>query len=155
LGFKVAGWSRTPKEIDEIQTFFGDDQLVGFLAKAQILVCLLPLTLETRNILNRNTFNKLPKGAYVINVARGDHLVDQDLLDALENGQLAGACLDVFRIEPLPENHPFWHHPDIRITPHISSLTDPAAVAPVIYDNYRRLTAGLPLLNQIDVESGY
>jgi glyoxylate/hydroxypyruvate reductase A len=105
--------------------------------------------------LNRRTFEKLPSGAYLINVARGAHLIEEDLLTALDSGYLSGACLDVFQTEPLPEDHRFWSHPDILITPHISSITDPVAVMPQILDNYHRMKAGKPLMYQVDVGKGY
>ena len=155
LGFRVAGWRRNYKKLDNIQTFAGDETLTDFLSQTNILICLLPLTPATKNILNRNTFNALQPGAYIINVARGEHLVESDLLDALESGQLSGACLDVFRTEPLPEDHPFWRHPKIIVTPHISSLTNPGAVAPQIIENYRRVKSGISLLNVVDVKRGY
>jgi glyoxylate/hydroxypyruvate reductase A len=116
---------------------------------------LLPLTPKTRNILNRNTFDKLPRGAYLINVARGEHLIEEDLLEALDQKQLSGACLDVFRTEPLPKSHPFWTHPQIIITPHISSWTDRGSVAPHMIENYKRVKAGKELLNEVDIERGY
>lgn len=155
LGFTVSGWSRTPKTMPGVLSFAGDDALADFLSQANILICLLPLTPATKGILNRNTFEKLPPGAYLINVARGEHLVEEDLLDALECGHLSGACLDVFNIEPLPEDHPFWDHPNIMITPHISSLTDPKAVMPQILDNYHRIKSGKPLLHVVDIARGY
>ncbi|MEL6334876.1 MAG: NAD(P)-dependent oxidoreductase, partial [Cyanobacteria bacterium J06626_26] len=104
---------------------------------------------------NVDTLSQLPQGAYVINVARGDHLVEQDLLSLINNSHLSGACLDVFRQEPLPPDHPFWSHAKITVTPHIASLTDPISVAPQIVDNYRRMTTGQPLLNQVDRPRGY
>ena len=155
IGFPVAGWSQTPKNIAGIQSFAGDDALAGFLSRSQILICLLPLTPVTKGILNRKTFEQLPVGAYLINVARGQHLVENDLLQALDSGQLAGACLDVFEVEPLPEDHPFWVHPKIRVTPHISSLTFSKAIAPQIIENYRRTKTGKPLMNVVDLKRGY
>jgi glyoxylate/hydroxypyruvate reductase A len=155
LGFKVAGWCRTPKKLDDVQCFRGPNEWQNFLSRSQILICLLPLTPSTKGILNRKTFAQLPKGAYVINVARGEHLVENDLIEALDSGQLAGACLDVFAVEPLPADHPFWSHPNIKVTPHISSLTSPKAVAPQIIENYRRAKDGRPLLNVVDLNRGY
>ena len=155
LGFSVAGWSRSPKNTDGLRHFWGDGQLPSFLGRCDILVCMLPLTPQTRNILDRDLFRQLPPDAYLINVARGEHLAEEDLLAALDEGHLSGACLDVFRTEPLPADHPFWRHPHIRVTPHISSLTDPQAVVPQIMDNYRRLLAGQPLLHLVDVQRGY
>ncbi len=155
LGFPVSGWSKTPKTIKGVDAFAGAEALDDFLSQTRILICMLPLTPETQGILNRQTFDKLPAGAYVINVARGAHLVEDDLLAALESDRLSGACLDVFEIEPLPPQHPFWDHPRVKLTPHISSITFSRAVAPQIIDNYRRSQAGQPLLNVVDPRRGY
>lgn len=155
LGFPMAGWSRTPKSNAAIDYYHGRGQFMHFLSLCNVLICLLPLTAETRNILNRGTFLALPPGAYIVNVARGEHLVETDLLDCIESGHLSGACLDVFRSEPLPATHPFWGNPKITVTPHISSITDPCSVAPQIVENYKRAQSGRPLLNQIDVHRGY
>ena len=155
FGFSVYGWSRSPKEINHIPVYSGNDELDGFLHKANILVCLLPLTPETENILNTQSFNRLPAKAYLINVARGSHLVDSDLLSALESGQLSGALLDVFRQEPLPKHHPFWSHNKITITPHVASVTNPKSAAAQIVENYRRARNGEALLNIVNVEGGY
>lgn len=155
FGFAIAGWSRTAKNIDQVDSYVGEDGLLPFLSRTDILICTLPLTASTEGILNRDIFYHLPEGAYLINVARGQHLVEKDLLTALGDGRLSGACLDVFREEPLPESHPFWTHPKITVTPHISSLTYPAAVAPQLVENYRRLESGRPLENVVDPERGY
>jgi glyoxylate/hydroxypyruvate reductase A len=155
MGFRVSGWSRTVKQVEGLHAWAGENALGEFLAQADILVCLLPLTPATQGILNRRTFARLPAGAYVINAARGDHLVEEDLLAALDSGHLSGACLDVFRQEPLPESHPFWNHPRITMTPHIASLTEPRAVAPQLVENYRRVRSGLEPLHIIDIEKGY
>jgi glyoxylate/hydroxypyruvate reductase A len=155
IGFRVAGWRRTFQKINHVQIFSGDEALTDFLSQTHILICLLPLTPATQGILNKKTFNLLQPGAYIINVARGEHLVESDLLDAIESGQISGACLDVFRTEPLPEDHPFWSHPKIIVTPHISSLTNPKAVAPQIIENYRRAKSGMSLLNVVDPVRGY
>lgn len=155
LGFDVAGWSKSEKNIGGVKSFFGNDQLDAFLARTEILVCLLPLTPATENILNRDLFAKLPKGAAIINAGRGPHLVDEDLIEALDSGHLSGATLDVFRIEPLPADHPFWRHPKIRITPHVASISDPASVAKLVAENIIRTKNGEPLLNAVDPEKGY
>ncbi len=155
LGFAVSGWSRTPKRIEGVAHFAGEGALESFLAAADVLVCLLPLTPATRGVLNRRTFERLPQGAFVINAARGEHLVEEDLLAAIDGGHLSGACLDVFREEPLPPAHPFWGHPRITVTPHIASLTFPRAVAPQLAENYRRLRAGKPPRNTVDPAAGY
>ncbi len=153
-GFEVSGWARSPKEQDGVKTFDGE-KLQEFLEDLDILVCLLPLTKKTENILNRELFESLPKGAYLINVARGEHLVEQDLLDCVNTGQLSGASLDVFSKEPLPEDHPFWENSKIHITPHIASVTDPKAVVPQIVENYERMTEGEELKNVVTREKGY
>ena len=155
LGFPVTGWSQTPKDIEGVKCLAGEDALDDFLSQTRVLICMLPLTPETRGILSHKTFDKLPAGAYVINVARGQHLVENDLLEALDSGQLDGACLDVFEVEPLPEDHPFWSHPKIIVTPHISSITYPKAVAPQIIDNYHRMKSGKALLHRVDIKRGY
>jgi len=155
LGFKVAGWRRSDHSVKGIPTYCGPDQFNVFLSQSRILVNLRPLTSATENILNRDTFAQLPRGAYLINVARGRHLVEEDLLEAIETGQLSGACLDVFRTEPLPEKHFFWKHPAIAVTPHIASLTNPDAVIPQIMENYRRILSGQEALNQVDRRRGY
>ncbi len=155
LGFKVLGWSRSAKDITGVTVLAGQERLDEFLQQTDILICLLPLTAQTRNILNKQTFAMLPAGALVINVARGEHLVEEDLLAALDSGHLQGACLDVFREEPLPPDHPFWGHPQITITPHVASITSPDSVAPQIVENYHRLKEGRPLQNVVSRQSGY
>ncbi len=155
MGFKVTGWRNSPKRVEGVETFCGSKELKPFLRQVSILVCMLPLTPDTHGILNYNTFNHLKTGAYIINVARGEHLIEADLLESLGSGQLSGACLDVFRSEPLPDDHPFWSHPDITVTPHISSLTNPAEVVPQIVDNYRRVLSKKPLLNRVDPRKKY
>ena len=121
--FPVLGWSRSPRQLAGVQCFAGEGGLADFLAATQVLVCLLPLTPATEGIMRRETLQQLKPGAYVINVARGGHLVDEDLLALLDSDHLAGATLDVFRTEPLPAGHPFWQHPKITITPHTSART--------------------------------
>ncbi|WP_026437023.1 glyoxylate/hydroxypyruvate reductase A [Acidovorax sp. JHL-9] len=121
--FPINGWSRSPKAIEGVRAFAGADQFNDFLAASRVLVNLLPLTPETANVINQDTLARLQPGAYVINVARGAHLVDEDLLAAIDSGHVAGATLDVFRTEPLPAGHPFWNHPRITVTPHTSART--------------------------------
>src|SRR6185369_16044008 len=121
--YPVLGWSRTPKDVPGVRCFAGAAQFDDFLAATRILVCLLPLTPETSGIMNARNLARLMPGGYVINVARGAHLVDEDLIALLDSGQLAGAALDVFRSEPLPAEHPFWRHPKITLTPHTSART--------------------------------
>src|SRR5258708_31864560 len=155
LGFQVRGWSRSPKTIDGVASFSGQDGLSGFAAKADILICLLPLTGETRGILARPLFEMLPGGARLINVGRGDHLVEPDLLAALDSGQLGGATLDVFQREPLAPKHPFWAHPKITITPHVAAFGSPETATPVVVENLKRALAGRPLVDHVDVVRGY
>ncbi len=155
LGFRVAGWSRTPKALDGIETFSGPEALFPFLARTDILVCLLPLTPATQGLINARTLAALPRGAYLINAARGGHVVEEDLLAALDAGQISGAALDVFRTEPLPPDHPFWTHPKVIVTPHVASITIPRSVAPQVVENLARLREGRPLLNVVDVSVGY
>jgi len=155
LGFPIRGWSRTAKNIDGIECFHGRDQLELCLSKCRVLVCLLPLTVATEGILNRETFSAMPQGSYLINVARGQHLVETDLLEALDSGQLSGACLDVFSKEPLPENHPFWLHPLITVTPHVATQTDSEYWTKQIVHPIRCLRAGLPLQNVVNSQLGY
>lgn len=155
IGFKVNGWDASSKEIENIKIYVGDTEFGEFLKNTEILICLLPLTHKTSAILNKSNLKKLPDNAYLINVARGEHVVDEDLIELIDNGKLSGACLDVFSIEPLPEDHPFWSHPNIMITPHIASLTNPKSVAPQILENYQRIKSGQPFLNQVSIESGY
>lgn len=156
LNFDVSGWSRTPKSIDEITCFHGLGQgLDHFLARSDVLVCLLPLTPDTIGVLGGKTFARLPRGAYVINAARGGHLVEPDLLAALGSGQLAGATLDVFAQEPLPGDHPFWRDPRITITPHVASDTHARTAAKSIAASIRRIEAGEPLSYLVDLERGY
>lgn len=155
FGFTVQGWANSEKSIAHVTCFVGRSSLPQFLSDTQILVCLLPLTETTSGILNKDLFEKLPKNAFVINVARGGHLVDSDLLEMLDNGHLSGAGLDVYHEEPLPATHPFWQHPKIHMTPHYASVSAPESVVPQILENYRRLRAGKPLLNQVSMDKGY
>ncbi|NND78321.1 MAG: glyoxylate/hydroxypyruvate reductase A, partial [Maribacter sp.] len=141
--------------LDGIKTFAGDQEQEAFLKTTQILVCLLPLTKETFGILNTDLFAQLPKGAHIINVARGGHLVDGELLEMLDNGHLSGASLDVFNEEPLDVDHPFWEHPKVHMTPHYASVSDTASVVPQIIANYRRLESGKELLNLVSKTKGY
>lgn len=155
LGFAVHGWSRRPKRLHGITCHHGDDGLADFLARSEILICLLPLTPSTEGILNRRLFARLPEGACLINVGRGQHLVEKDLIPALDSGQLGGATLDVLHQEPPPEDHPFWTHPKILLTPHIASLIDPETGAKVIAENIRRFRAGEPVRDLVDLSQGY
>jgi glyoxylate/hydroxypyruvate reductase A len=141
IGYPVRGWSRSPKTglPEGVQAFHGDAARAAFLAGCDTLVCLLPLTEDTHGILNADLFAQLPRGARIINVGRGAQLVQDDLLAALESGQIASAVLDAFTEEPLPAQHPFWHHPRITVTPHIATRTGPEAIARQTEDNLKRL----------------
>jgi glyoxylate/hydroxypyruvate reductase A len=154
-GFAVRGWSRSRKRIDDVTTFAGREELDAFLADLDILICLLPLTVETEGILDAGLFARLPVGARLINVARGGHLVEPDLMAALDAGQLAHATLDVMREEPLPPDHPFWRHPSIDITPHAASYSLPETGVETVLENIARLEAGRPLLHTVDRQRGY
>jgi glyoxylate/hydroxypyruvate reductase A len=152
LGFKVAGFSRRPKKVDEVECF---TELDAFLRRTNVLVCLLPLTDKTRGILNSRTLSLLPKGAGLINVARGPHLVVPDLIAALDSGQLAHAWLDVFDEEPLPASSPLWKHPGVSITPHAAALTEPRTAVAAIAENVERVRRGERPLNLVDFAAGY
>jgi glyoxylate/hydroxypyruvate reductase A len=155
LGFPVMGWSRSAKALHGVQTFHGADGLMAMAAKTDILICLLPLTPETRGVLNAKLLSALPRGAYVINGARGGHMVAQDMLAALDSGHIAGAALDVFEPEPLPPESPFWSHPKVFLTPHAASITIPSSVAPQVVENIHNMRAGRPLINLVDISLGY
>jgi glyoxylate/hydroxypyruvate reductase A len=155
LGFPVSGWTRSARDIAGFATYAGATGFDEMLAGTEILVCLLPLTPQTRDILCARTFAALPRGAGLVNAGRGAHLVEEDLIPALDGGQLSAAVLDVFREEPLPPNHPFWRHPHILVTPHIAGITNPVTAAPIVLDMIRRFETGRPLLNQVDPALGY
>jgi glyoxylate/hydroxypyruvate reductase A len=155
LGFSVSGFSSSRKQLEGIQTFAGMEELPAFLQACNVLICLLPLTADTNGFLNSELFSQCRPGTYIINVARGQHLVEADLLKALDEGQLSGACLDVFSIEPLPQDHSFWTHPKITITPHIASITKPEAAIPQLAENYLRMQQHLPLRHQVERDKGY
>lgn len=156
LGFDVAGHVRTPRQPpDGITLFTGAEELEPLLARSDIVVCLLPLTDQTRGILDRDLFSRLPSGAVLINAARGGHLVEEDLLLALGEGWLSHAVLDAFRDEPLPAGHPFWTHPHVTVTPHIASLTNPLTGARQVAQAIRADLAGETLPNQVDRARGY
>ena len=154
-GFRLRGWNRSLRAMPGVQSFAGAEQLQPFLAGCDVLVCLLPLTAATRGILNRELFAMLPAHAALINVGRGPHLVDANLIEALDSGHLSRAILDVTDPEPLPPEHPFWTHPRVFLTPHVASMTQPESAAPILLENLRRHQRGEPLLNVIDRSSGY
>ena len=155
FGFKLRGWSRTPKTVDGLTCFTGRPALRDFLIGTDILVCLLPLTPETENILNKETLSMLPQNACLINAARGNHVVDQDLIDLLDNGHLYRAALDVFREEPLPDNHPFYNQHHIIMTPHIAAITMPQTGVPVLRQTIELLEKGLIPAGTVDLDRGY
>jgi glyoxylate/hydroxypyruvate reductase A len=153
--FPVNGWSRSPKALDGVRGFSGREGFNDFLAASRVLVNLLPLTPDTQDILNRDTLSRLQPGGYVINVARGAHLVDEDLLALLDEGHLAGATLDVFRTEPLPAGHPFWAHPKITVTPHTSARTLRDESIAQIAGKIRALEQREPIAGIVDPVRGY
>ena len=155
LNFPVTGWSRSEKVIPGLATDHGADGLLRLLAKAEIVVTLLPKTPETENLLNARAFAAMPRGAVVLNPGRGALIDDAALLAALDAGQIGHATLDVFRAEPLPQDHPFWSHPGITVTPHIAADTRATSAARVIAENIRRGEAGEPLLHRVDRTRGY
>lgn len=153
--FPVNGYSRSPKPIEGVRGFAGSEQLGDFLQASRILVNLMPLTPETENILSRDNLSQLPRGAYLINVARGRHLVEEDLIPLIDSGQLAGATLDVFRTEPLPVDHPFWRHPNITVTPHTSARTLRDESIAQIAGKILAVQRGEPVRGVVDVQRGY
>ena len=160
LGFRTAGWSRTPKSLSGIDTFHGNDGLDAFLRRTEILVCLLPATASTEGILRLELLRKLERdggagGAYLINAGRGALQIDADMLAALDEGTLAGATLDVFPTEPLPAASPFWMHPKVTVTPHNAAASDPHALVANMLRQIDRFEAGLPLEHVIDRSVGY
>ncbi|HEY0301418.1 MAG TPA: glyoxylate/hydroxypyruvate reductase A [Rhizomicrobium sp.] len=155
LGFPVTGWSRTRKSVADVKSYAGAGELDAFLGECDFLVCVLPLTPDTRHILNAKTFAALPQGAYVINIARGGHVNEPDLIAALDSGHLSGATLDVFETEPLPETSPIWKHPRIIATPHIAAITAPLAATRSILDGIARIERGEAPQNVVDMGRGY
>jgi glyoxylate/hydroxypyruvate reductase A len=156
MGFEISGYSYSKKEIPGVTCLCAEEISVeDFAASINVLVCLLPLTPQTEGILQYSLFQRMPRGSYLINAARGGHLVDQDLLRAMEEGIIAGAFLDVFHQEPLPVEHLFWSHNNIFITPHSASVTNPDGAAALATENYRRIKNGLPLLHLVKREKGY
>jgi len=155
LGFRVLSWSRTPKTMPGVESYHGSDQLQPFLARTRVLVNFLPLTAETTGLLDRQVFAQLPRGACLVNLARGAHVVEGDLLAALYSGQLGGALLDVFAEEPLPPAHPFWRHPRIIVTPHIAGQAIAELMVAQVVDNIRRIECGEPPLGLVDLARGY
>lgn len=155
LGFDVAGWSRTGRGPEGLRMYAGEPGWIPFLARCDVLICVLPLTEATRGLLNARAFAAMPKGSAVINIARGGHVVAADLVAALDSGHLEYALLDVTAPEPLPPGHAFWAHDKVELTPHIASLTNAETAAPQIVDNIRSYLAGRPLRNLVDRSQGY
>lgn len=155
LGFPVSGWARSQKQVDGITCHTGTDGLHAVLRQSQVLILLLPSTPATENTLNAETLAMLPKGAFIINPGRGPLIDDDALLAALDSGHIAHATLDVFRIEPLPQDHPFWAHPRVTVTPHIASETRAPSASRAIAENIRRGEAGEPFLHLVDRDAGY
>lgn len=155
LGFDVAGWSRSPRAARGVRSHVGADGLRQALPRAQVLVCALPLTAETRGILNRDTLSALPRGAFVVNVARGGQVVEPDLIELLRSGHLGGAALDVQEREPLPPDDPLWTAPNLTLTPHVAGQLMPGAVVGQFIVEVERRSAGLPPLNPVDRRRGY
>jgi glyoxylate/hydroxypyruvate reductase A len=155
FGFEVSAWSRAARTLEGVTCLNGPDGLSSLLGSSAILVNLLPLTPETQGILDASTFAVLPVGAALVNVGRGRHLVEDDLLTALASGQLSHAILDVFAQEPLPADHPFWRHPRISVLPHVAAATDPATAARIAADNVRAFREGRPLSALVDRRRGY
>ena len=155
FGFAIAAWSRSPREIDGVTVFTGQASLPAFLARTDILVCLLPLTDETAGILDARMFGQLPKGAGLVNAGRGRHLVQDDLRTALDCGQLSGAVLDVTEPEPLPRGHWLWSHPRVILTPHVASMTQPETAVDFVLETINRHRQGQPLRGLVDRKRGY
>lgn len=155
FGFPLRGWSRSAKEVAGVQCFHGADGLDTFLRGTRVLVCLLPLTADTNNIIDRSNMAKLPQGAYLVNVARGAHVAEPDLLTLIKSGHIAAATLDVFRNEPLPSQHPFWQEPRISITPHISAMTLRRESVQQIAEKIIKIEAGEMVDGIVDRIRGY
>ena len=155
LGFDLTGWSRSPKELPHLRCLHGEAGLREALRGAEIIVTLLPRTPATENILNAETLALPAEGAVILNPGRGALIDDAALIDALDASRIGHATLDVFRIEPLAQDHPFWSHPKITVTPHIAAATRPMTASRVIVENIRRAETGLPLLYQVDRTQGY
>lgn len=158
LGYSVSGWSRTPHELPGVKSFSGhggEHGFEAFLAQTDVLVCLLPLTAQTRGILGCSTFDALPKGSALIHCGRGEHLVEADLIAALGSGQLRGAIVDVFEQEPLAPEHPLWSTPGVVVTPHMATMATFDVVVQQVARNIAQLRAGAPLFNRVDTARGY
>ena len=155
LGFDVRGWARTPKQIDGVTVYAGAARLADFAAGLHVSVCVLPLTPETRGIMNAEYFDQLADGAIVINGGRGPQIIDEDLLVALDSGKLGGAALDVFAVEPLPADHPYWAHPKVRIWPHVAAQTNPDSAAQQVSAAFDAMMEGREPANRVEWARGY
>jgi glyoxylate/hydroxypyruvate reductase A len=154
-GYRVSGWSARPRHVDGVRTFSGEAGLAQVLVDAQIVVNLLPLTATTTGLLCASTLTQLPRGAAVVNLARGGHVVEADLLAALASGHLSHAVLDVFATEPLPSSHPFWSHPQVTVLPHVAAATDVRSAAVIVARNVQAFRAGRAVEHQVDRQRGY
>jgi glyoxylate/hydroxypyruvate reductase len=155
LNYPVLGWSRSPKAVPGVECHAGDEGLVHVLVRAEIVVLLLPLTAETANLMNAERLALMPRGAVIINPGRGALIDDAALLAALDRGQIGHATLDVFRVEPLPPDHPYWAHPHVTVTPHVAADTRVGSACDVLVENIRRGEAGKPFLHLVDRARGY
>ncbi|WP_299619272.1 glyoxylate/hydroxypyruvate reductase A [uncultured Tenacibaculum sp.] len=155
VGFTVKAWSRSEKTLENVSCFHGNEGLINTLKNTDILINILPLTSAIENILNLKHLSQLNKNGYLINVGRGEHLVENDLLTLLNNQHLSGALLDVFRTEPLPEDHPFWKHENITITPHIAAITNIETASDIVVSNYKSLSNGKEFINVVSIQKGY
>ena len=155
LGFTVSGWSRTRKDVPKVKSFAGTAEMDAFIAQAEILICVLPLTPDTTGILNKDLFAKMPKGGFVINIGRGGHMVEEDIIPAIDSGHLSGAVLDVFHKEPLPKESPLWSHPKITVTPHLAAISDPRMAIGHVLEGVRKMEAGELPDNIVDLSRGY
>ena len=155
LGFNVIGWTRSDARASKVPVFVGERQMDAFLEKCDFLVCLLPITPQTTGLLDRSRLSKLPKGSFVVNVARGGIVSENDLLGLVNEGHLSGAAFDVFATEPLPPDNPFWAHEKILVTPHIAAQPSVGPVVEQFLENLKRLSSGEPLLNEVDRTLGY
>jgi glyoxylate/hydroxypyruvate reductase A len=154
-GFKVKGWSGSKKSITGVATFAGEVEMASFLQNTDALINILPVTTQTENIINKNLLMQLNKDAFIINVGRGEHVVEQDLIDVLDSDYLSAAWLDVFRTEPLPLDHPFWTHPKIMISSHTASVTNIDSAALLVVENYNNFLNGKPLKHIASLTKGY
>ncbi|WP_298859762.1 glyoxylate/hydroxypyruvate reductase A [uncultured Sulfitobacter sp.] len=155
LGFRVTGWSRSSKDVAGVTCLNGEDGLADALRRAEIAVTLLPDTPATTNLFNEETLAQMPRGAFLINPGRGPLIDDDALIAALDAGQIAHATLDVFRVEPLPQEHPFWAHPLVTVTPHIAAETRASTASEVIVENIKRGEQGADFINLVDCTLGY